>query len=297
MKMAEHLATKSSDPLWLAGCYTVPYVVSTMVAITNRWTRKAVLADEGKLKGWVNEHWEHLPIRKERRVNGMGPDKLADVMVGYASWLEEGNLERLHGLPFEEAFGGLNPPHYGRYFKMKLYEVLRRTLRRTKSRTVIPEMPDILPKDGAHPRKGLALMFHEHDYKSNKVEDLGQANELSGELKQDLEEAGITVDWFVTEVLLCNYRQAVNGGQYPGRAHDSELGHYHVVQRGFPEVGKVLKCRADLFDGRYLGEVGDRWQGRRVEIGKVLMEYGYVWSDALYDYNATTDLARPVRCT
>lgn len=202
----------------------------------------------------------------------------------------------MDGLSFHEAFKGLNPPHYGRYFKTKLYEVLRRTTIAINHPTGLPEMEDIVPRGGAHPRKALIHFYPGHKYKSDAKDDLEEANSLAGELKDRLQAAGVEgVDWFVLEVLLCNYRQAVNGGQYPGRAHDSELGHCTVVGKRFPGAGKVLRNRSELFKPEYLGEVGKKWPGRRLELGKVMMLHGYVWSDELYDYVGTTDLKHPAK--
>lgn len=296
MKMAERLALSSDDPLWVAGVYTAPYVVSTALAITDRWGRVEVLRREPEFTAWVEDNWGYLPIRKERRVNGMGPAKLAKVVVSYARWLEGKGLGRLKGMPFQEAFSSMDPPHYGRYFKMKLYEVLRRVLVATRAGVTLPAFEDILPRDGYHPRKGLRLLYPEHDYKSNRPEDLEEANTLSGELLRHFSKGNVKADWFTVEVLLCNYRQAVAGGQYPGRAHDSELGHSLVVGKGFPDIARRVKqCRATLFNPLCLGEVGNRWSGRRKELGKVMMEHGYVWSDLVYDYGETVDPSKPVR--
>jgi len=296
MRMAEDLALRSKDPLWFVGVYTAPYVVSTAAAITGEYNRRRAVSYPESLVKWVTANWSHLPIRKERRVNGVGSAKLAEIVSKYGEWLYAGGVEKLEGMDFHAAFKALDPPHYGRYFKTKLYEVLRRTLESSGHKVRLPEMPDIVPKGGAHPRKALTFFWPDHQYKSDKPEDIEDANSKAEYLKTMLLDRGVEVDWFVLEVLLCNYRQAVNGGQYPGRAHDSEYGHYEIVKGRFPQAAAdVLACRSRLFPHQYLGEVGGRWQGRRAELGKIMMAHGYVWNDSEYDYAGTTDLAAPAR--
>lgn len=293
LKMASALALEDEDPLWCAGCYTSSYVVATNYVITSRFSRRDVLKDPSKLKKFIVDNWEFLPIRKERRVNGTGPEKLAEIIYEYGKWLDAGGVDALEGLSYEETFKAVNPPHHGRYFKTKIYEVLRLTLDKMGGFS-LPEMEDIVPKGGAHPRKAFLNFFATHSHKSDKSEDLSEANRYASELKSHLFTKGLSVGWFTLEVLLCNYRQAVAGGQYPGRAHDSELGHCKTVAKKFNvSARRVLECRSEMFEPKFLGEVDDKWEGRRLELGKVMMKHGYVWTDTLYNYRSTTDLSSP----
>lgn len=294
MRMAESLALASEDPLWFCGCYTASYVVSTALAVTQQWSRGLALKNPVKFTSWVQENWSSLPIRKERRVNGTGAIKLAEIMLEWGKWIgDKDNLRRVTSTEYPQSFKELNPPHHGRYFKTKLYEVLRRTLL-AMGESTLPEMLDIIPKGGYHPRGGLRLIYPWHEHKDDSKTKLSEANKLSGRLLTLLQEEDLPVDWFIVEVLLCNYRQAVKGGQYPGRAHDSELGHYYVASQKF-SIDKIVEVREKLFPWQVLGEQKDRWQGRRVELGKVMTEYDYVWSDMLYDYTKTKQLQSPRR--
>lgn len=296
MRLAVRLATDSDDPAWTAGCYVGPYIVSTGLAITDTWSRRDVLARPRGLEKWIGDHWGVLPIRKERKVNGVGPKKLAETLAGYARWLDDGGLERVGGAAWPDSLAAVDPPNFGRYFGMKLYETLRRTVAETGAGPEIPEMEDVVPSGGRYSRKGLALLYPEHDYRVNGKRACDEAVTLTTDLRDRLADEGVPVSWFVLEVLLCNYRQGVDGGQYPGRAHDSELGHLARVGPAFPAVpSRLLAARAELFPGRCLGEVGEKWAGRRLELGKVMTERGYVWSDLLYDYVSTSDLGRPAK--
>jgi hypothetical protein len=138
------------------------------------------------------------------------------------------------------------------------------------------------------------MIFPQHDPKDDSPAGLDEANRLSNELRAYRSD----MSWFTVEVLLCNYRQAVNGHQYPGRAHDSEMGHGRLVEEYCRdsvqlETGLKLWEERKKFPREHLGELSG-WFGRRLELGQVMNEHNYVWSDLIYDYNATVDVADPV---
>jgi hypothetical protein len=282
--MAAKLAESTSDPAWFVGCYTAPYVLATAEVINTRWSREKVIVNPNTFRWWVKSYWSSLPIRKERRVNGTGPEKLAEILISYAHWLDNTRLLALGD--FESVYDQVSTaPHHGRYFGMKLYETLRLAM------GGIPEMEDIRPKKGSLARRGLAFMFPHHDPKDDSLAGLRQANALSDGLRKTL-----GIGWFTVEVLLCNYRQAFAGKQYPGRAHDSELGHARHVMKGWPGELDLMPLRSALFPHEHLGEK-QGWDNRRLELGKVMNEYDYVWSDLEFDYLKTKDFANPVRRT
>ena len=283
LRLTEVLARKTEDPAWFVGCYTAPYVVSTAEVIAAHWSRERVLNSPVMFSEWISKNWYRLPIRKERRVNGTGPVKLAEILFKYAQWLSEQSL--IWTTDFDEAYARISAvPHHGRYFGMKLYETLRRAV------GGLPEFPDIRPKQGSLARRGLALMFPEHNPKDDSSEGLEEANRLSDKLRETI----TGMDWFTVEVLLCNYRQAFAGRQYPGRAHDSELGHAAIVQDSWSGLQlEMLSMRPKLFPKEHLGEI-QGWSDRRLELGKVMTDHNYVWSDMLFDYKRTKDLSQPV---
>ena len=116
----------------------------------------------------------------------------------------------------------------GRYATIKTYEALQRV------GVVGPPFPDIRPHGGWSPREMLAKLHPDVEAALNggNTAVLCQlANDRAEISKNDLEaELSDTVDWYTMEVVLCEYKQAWDGGQYPGRAHDSELGHISKVK-------------------------------------------------------------------
>lgn len=279
---------------WFVGLYTACYnVPAAEIIVSLRETPRSVLEDVSGFEGDIRNYWEWLPMRRERKAAGFGRQKLADYIVGYAEFLERGGLAMLDDTAdFDECYSLLQSSikYNARYFTMKLYEVMHRTVGQPKF-----PMTDIRPKKGQYARRTLAFIYPEHDPYSDKPEALSEAYYMSLELRTHLAAMNAdSLDWFTFEVMLCNYRQAADGRQYPGRALDSELGHY-MVAASCPGVKfYTLEKRAEVSPSVCLGEV-QGWGGRRKELGKCWPEYGYTWCDILYDYHATTDLANPVR--
>ncbi len=120
------------------------------------------------------------------------------------------------------------------------------------------------------------------------------ANDRAVISKKDLEaELSDTVDWYTMEVVLCEYKQAWDGGQYPGRAHDSELGHISKVEAQWPDVPfRSLEIRSNMFPHLALGELNG-WEGRRDGLGGCPSQHGYMWTDTLYEWTPEMDLSDP----
>lgn len=282
LKLAVHLAQDTPCPAWFIGLYTIPYNIPSAEVLFHHLPEPTTISELQ-----AEELWSSIVVRKERRVNGFGPKKLAETINAYHDWILDRSNQPFKD--FDEFRSSLK--NYGRYFGMKLYEALRRA-----GEIDVPMFTDIQPKDGKLSRKGLTLIFPEHDYKAKDQFACLEANELANELVEMCNESEMfaeTIDWFTIEVLLCEYRQAVRGGQYPGRAHDSELDHYRTVSAKNPEVQfRMLEARRQLFPHWALGEL-QGWEGRR-PLGTVMNQYGYVWSDKIYSYLRTTDFSQPV---
>lgn len=294
MKLAVWMAQQPGwtwDPAWWYGCYIGPYVVATGELIHSRWrTAHHVLADQAGFRAWIAEHYPNFEIRRERRAI-YGVRRFADHMIGYAQWAAAG-IPKFEN--FEQAWEHVNRvPGNGRYGSTKLYEVLHR------GGLLEFPFPDIRPHGGESPRIALAWLRPEEAEAlmgGNSPRTIARVNEIAREEKDRLrDEGGVDLDWFEFEVLLCEYKQAYDGHQYPGRAHDSELGRGTKVQNRYPQMKFAMwEGRLSLFPHECLGEVGGRWGGRR-ELGHVIHKHGYTWSDVLYDYHATMDLAHPVK--
>lgn len=272
------LARQSPDPRWFPGLYTIVYNVPSAEVLNHYLPFPAKITEAE-----AHDLWKKIVVRKERRVNGFGPLKLMETLNAYVDVLEANILEKATDFEiFDEQFEHVKKSvkNYGRYFGIKLYECLRQA-------NAIPllKFDNMLPKDGQLSRKGLALIYPEHDYKAKDPFSCYEANELAGELLHRLENA----NWFQVEALLCEFRQASENRQYPGRAHDSELDHLRAVQALNPDVEfRTLEARKELFPHWALGEL-QGWKGRR-SLGHVMNEYGYCWSDDVYDFNKTAEL-------
>ena len=291
-------AAANGQGLWRAGCYINAYTFGGGAAIWTAWpTAWSVLNDPTQFKAWVADHWAGIPMRRERRAVKSKP-KFAASMLSYAEWAVV-SAPLLVGATYDMYWDSVRDlvKYFGRYATIKLLETLRRA-------GVIPvAMPDIRPRGAWSPRLTLSYMWPELDAVLNSPTNadwvLATANDHAA-LAMDLvkDHCGAELTCFQVEVLLCNYRQAIER-KYPGRAHDSELGYYAKAERywGKDVLGEDFwDTRAHLFPHACLGEFGG-WEGERVECCDTYLDHGYFWSDLLYDYAATAnsgDWAHPV---
>ncbi len=295
MKIAAYLASNVEDPAWFIGCYIAPYNIAVGEIIHNRWrTAAEVLANSGAFRDWIVERFDSFPVRKERRAI-LGVEKFVEHLISYAMWTRVRLPAAVARGSFLEAFDTVSEIRFnGRYGTMKTYEALRRV------GFELPPFVDIQPDGAWSPRLALSWLRPEWENTLNgnfNAENNAISQEVAAEVRGALSPY---LNWFDFEVMLCDYKQAYDGHQYPGRAHDSELGHGRRVQSAFPEIPlRLWDARSTLFPHVALGEKPDgfklRWDGRRKELGKVLTAYGYTWTDLLYDYTRTVDLAAPFR--
>jgi len=292
MQLATWYAQFVEDAPWWYGCYVGPYVVSTGEFIHQAWpTAQSVVDDQEGFWAWVHANYKKLEMRRERRAI-YGTRRFGNHMIDYAKWCLSFNPP---GTSFDADWAYLSTvPMNGRYGTMKLYNAM------LEGGLLKHHWYDIRPAGGPTPRNALSWMRPEFDLVlngGNSPKTLAAVNQIAAEEKEWLRtEKGIDLNWFDFEVLLCEYKQAYDGGQYPGRAHDSELGRaLKLEEKVGPELNlKLWEGRRELFPHEPLGELGNRWEGRR-GIGSFIREHGYTWSDMLYDYSATTDFANPVR--
>lgn len=287
---------EASDRAWLAGCYVGPYNVASCEVLRHFWpTPESVAFHEGAFHAWVRLNWPGLSFRRERRAIRT-PRKFAAHMIGYAHWvLNNAPFLRLLGDPDRVWARLMAIPGNGRYGTIKLYEALHRL------GVVSPPFPDIRPAGGWSPRVTLAWLYPDAASAltgNDAAVNLELADTRSAMLKRELELRLGPVDWYTLEVTLCEYGQAWRGGQYPGRAHDSELGHCRKVMGfwGDQVPFRVLDLRREMFPVVALGEA-QGWEGRREELGVLPSTQGYMWSDLSFDYLATRsagDWAHPI---
>lgn len=294
MKQMVNLASSfpsDTTKAWLAGCYVGPYNEPTGEFIFNSWPGGTKSFDSDGFAKWVEDNWSALSIRQERRpVKSRA--KFAQFFASYNAWLIGGGLERLKQADtLEKAWEETeNIRFVGRYAGMKLLETLRR---------MIPmpwEFTDIRADGAWSPRLSLSYLYPEKDEWLNHTSGKKNAqavNEWANEVYTDLFKDFIP-DVFHFEVLLCDYKQAVDGKYYPGRPLDSAMGHYDKVTQNGGSAPTFWDLRKSMFDHRLLGEF-QGWHGRREELGRTMIDHGYVWSDLKYDYRSMTSLSEPVQ--
>jgi hypothetical protein len=306
MLMVAESANRQKDfqeKLWWAGCYAFVYNYATAEIIRNTWRPGAWKYDE--LVTWARDNWKGIKFRKERKA-ARSPERLATCMDTYfqymitvenREWFVNDTLSST--ARYNAAFDDIcNEVKYmGRYIAIRWIEVIRRVF------NLAMEMPDLRPRDGDHPRKALALMYPEyHDelMGGNSDSEIAVTNDVVEFCKQDMKELyGVSTDYYTMQSLLCEYKQSCLGRkQYPGKSIDTELVYFDKICNDW--WGDRLRDNTIMFDVRktifpecMLGEL-QGWTGVRNELGNVLADYGYTWSDYIYDYIKTTDFSSPV---
>lgn len=293
-----------AERVWRAGCYIGVYNVPTAQALWERWPWAEaceVAREPLAFEGWLREHWEGIATRRERR-SVRRPEQLGRFLREYATWAENlgerpwyrSGADRDPYGRYEEAWGDCQTVYaLGRYVALKLLEFLRRYC------DAPIDLPDLRPRGGWSPREGLSLLYPEYlgeltgrDSETN----LRLANSLTEEVKMRLAwDENLELDRYNLQVLLCDFKQSWTGRrQFPGRSLDSEIEYHRSVQQHWGLDDSMFSARAALFPSEALGEV-QGWDHVRKELGHVLREWGYTWSDCIYSYTATSDLSNPVR--
>jgi len=262
-KVAERLALESSDPAWAIGLYGMAYTTAGMEVLLSFYpTRESHVQHADTVAHLV-------PRRDERVVNGFGPTRLREMLLSYQGWLDDGGLERAQSAEcFDEAFKlvGGQLTHFGRFFGIKLYEALERTMG-------LPHFDDVRPKNGHWSRRTLQLFEPTHDPFSNKRADQDEANEIAWQVRAAAYGRGVDLSYFEVESMLCNYRQALNGEKYPGGDVDGDLGYVRQGQLLNPGLEfRTLHHRKEIVPVWARGEARD-WDGKR-PLGSLFRDTG-----------------------
>lgn len=297
MGTAAHLVLTDPvhDRLWMAGCYVAVYNVPGALKLYERWGARISANDEPALVAWLRENWAGIPFRRERRAVRT-PEKLARFLISYANWMRERPWRWWRGgdkvEQYEQAWwdSGAALYGYGRYAALKLLEFMRRYC------DAPIELVGIRARGGWSPREGLMMLWPD-------VPMIGVNSPTGDRTAEDYaaftmlrlaEDYGEELDWYMLQVLLCDYKQSWYGRQYPGRSLDSEIEHARKVMDHFGgDLRPFWEARQDLFPAVARGETRG-WSRVRGELGHVLRDHGYTWSDLRFDYRATADLAQPV---
>ena len=304
MKIPAEMARGCSweERVWRGGCYVAVYNGAYPEVIWRAWPwERARDASQAEIEAWFKENWHRISVHVARRT-ARRPDWMAQYLHGYVDFVKRGfpfavgfTVGETPEQRYDRVWDAANEvPRLGRYVAIKLLEYLRLVGCARRS-----ALHDLRARDGYSPRAMLALLWPEQPdlaIKRNDLPLLVLAECYGAVTRTRLSmDYGLELSMFEVQVLLCQFKQAYRGKQHPGRSTDSQLGLMRRVEREWPgEPTDFWRARAVLFPPETLGEI-QGWDGRRRELEKVLPHHGYTWSDLLYDYKATTNLAEPVR--
>lgn len=302
-QMSKNDEASAAETAWRGLCYCAVYNVPTAAVLWVHWPQERVLADgPTALEVWLRNHWKGIAFRRERKAVRR-PDWLSKCLYSAAEWASKLPEKRATefgwfakeldpSARFELAYDDACSVYgFGRYIGQKYVEYGRRYLGWPA------QVQDIRPKGGWSPRASLALLFPQHATVLNGgdgKEEVAVAIDCSLHAKNRLaQEFGVDVDWYLLQVLLCDYKQSVVGRrQFPGKSQDSELEYDNKLAPFWGKCEGMYRARRELFPHQVLGELNG-WNHVRKELGYVLHDYGYTWTDFHYDYNATTQLQTP----
>lgn len=285
-------AVPGADP-WLAACYAAIYNTPGACVLWTEWPLERLLSlGLDPLHEWAEEHWRGLPVHSNRMRSNGAPSRLAKSMWALAQFIEAGDWER------EDDYDRLwsqvmSVPSIGRYFGIKFAGALR-VVGATEARQY-----DIRARGAKNGRRTLGMLYPPdgtregayHDSRDSSKPALEAAEYFARCAKQWIDtEYGLECDWFQFEALLCEYAQMVKGSRYPGKTSDADFDAYAKVCSHFgkdhPAVEKVLDARHDALPEWC------RYYYKYKPLLPIYRDFGYVWSDALYDRHSD-DLSDP----
>jgi hypothetical protein len=250
------------EKVWLAGCYCAVHCIPSAYLTWRHWRPDQAYFNSDGMKTWLEVNWKALPVRPEMKSHRM-LEKRTRCLKDFAQFALEWSPSRA-AMSYDELWklSQNNVKYYGRYMAIKYLEFLRRL--------VAPhlEMPDMRAKGAWSPRKALQLLFPEanHNPYDNSYRSVKDADWMVDQVVTRFSEEGITVNKFQLQVLLCEFKEALAGGFYPGGTHDEELDYMAISAKGFDPYlfGPIYHSRRRLFSEELLGEVGG-WNGIRKE--------------------------------
>ena len=300
MVLVGHMSEDVSwhERVWHGICYVSVYNTPTAEALWRTWPWAAVVDNRERLEVWLRTHWKGIATRRERR-SVRSAEKLAHCLADGAEWVQRCEPFFDIGSPpslarYETMWNSCQRIYaLGRYATIKLLEYFGRYC------GLSSRMPDMRARGGWSPREALAMLYPEHASVLTGDDSEATLRHVDGLAVKGrqflLEKYGLSLDNFLFQVMLCDYKQSYVGRrQYPGRSHDSELEYARVVSAHFGGESDMWATRRRLFPSRALGELSG-WSGVRKELGGVLRDFGYTWSDIRFSYLASKDdLAHPV---
>ena len=291
----EYRQLDQAEALWRIGEYVGVYTVPAALEFNAAWPYQRYRASKDELFPWLVDNFKGLSMRRERRATRT-PGKMKRYLDSWFNWIN------LCGLPLANADISRRERYVfmwdsimemvwgaGRYGTLKLLETMRR------AGTAELETPDIRPVNATTPRLMLNMLHPASPPKGNTAKQIATVNAYALQISSALQDHGLPGDMYHTEVFLCEFLQALKGGQYPGLSLDSEVDHYDKVYAHFDKGEAAVRfwgLRQELFPAWTLGELNG-WRGTRDELRRCYPEFDYTWSDSIYDYHAMNSVAAP----
>lgn len=287
------------ERIWRGGCYIAVYNSPYAEMIWKDWPWERVCKRPwDDLLKWLTKNFPRIETRRERRCVRR-PEWMLEYLKGYHDFaLGFAELSQKCNRSPEENFElvwdrALQVPRLGRYVAIKLLEYYRRYC------GLDIRHPDIRPVGGRSPREMLGYLWPDHPQVAeddDSPEVIALVNKLVLQTKNRLkDEFGVDLDMFKLQVMLCDYKQSWKGKrQYPGRSVDSEMAYALKMEEAWGSSSSIWSVRKEIFPHENLGELNG-WSVVRKELGRVLVDYGYTWTDSLYDYQSSYNLAVPAR--
>jgi hypothetical protein len=292
------------DRVWLIGCYAATYCLPTAQVIFNSWKYQDIRDHPDKFKNWLTENWKGIVTRTERRAVRSVP-KFYQCITTYIDWMETEfpRLQKLRGLDpvamYDTVWDSVtkNIYSFGRYISIRMIEGLRRYC------DIPAQLYDLRSIGGWSPKKCLCYLYPDDASTMLKDDALGNkiTNEIFENLLMQMRDYLPKLDYYVLAAMLCEYKGAYeNRHQYVGWTIDQEPLLYDKIIAYWGntiDTHALWEARTASFPIQVLGEKGDRWNGTRWDLAKVLRDYGYNWTDMKYNYMKTLesgDFSKPI---
>lgn len=118
--------------------------------------------------------------------------------------------------------------------------------------------PTDIGNDGSTgPRKGLALLYG--SVEGNGKSAIATLDKQASDLKRDMSDVGIQLDYGQLETMLCDFHSMCEGRYYPG-SHDTDEMLGRLLKDGGGGLEAVWEAREKTLPHKYLGELGG-WYG------------------------------------
>lgn len=252
-----------SERVWMAGCYGAHHCIPSGYAVWKEWRPAEVIAKRIDLEMWLEDHWACLPVRPEMRSHRMVM-KRAECLECFAQFALNGGWDS-PTVTYNEAWRWSidKVAYYNRYMAIKFLEMLRLKVNPTL------EIPDMRARGAWSPRIALGMLFPESNFiladkTKNAPEHVRLTEEYAALARDRLYDRGVKVSFFQLQVLLCEFREALVGGYYPGASLDEEMEFIRTVEGDF-DMTDVWEARKALFPNHLLGELNG-WRGVRKDM-------------------------------